>query len=108
MTRRARLDGPAEARMLALSEGFADAVIARLESSRTTRNLIGLVQELDGDLYGIEVIVHGRRSTGGKRFGASVTVAARSLGIAPPAVEVDDVRPERPRKPRKRKPRPAA
>ena len=95
---RARLSGPAEARVIALAEDVAAAVIDRFESSKRARGLLALVQEHDGDIHEIRIEVRGRTRKGDLLWaGGWFTIPA--LGVHPPEVE-----PDKPKR-KKRKPR---
>ena len=100
---RARLSGPAEARVIALAEDVAAAVIDRFESSKRARGLLALVQEHDGDIHEIRIEVRGRTRKG-DLLGAGGWFTIPALGVAPPEVEPDKPK----RKRRKPKRRPAA
>lgn len=100
---RARLSGPAEARVIALAEECATAITDRFEASKSARGLLALVQEFDGDVHEIRVEVRGATAKG-RRWGAGGWIAIPEIGIAPPEVEPDKPK----RKRRKPKRRPAA
>ena len=103
---RSRLSGPAEARVIALAEDVAAAVIDRFESSKRARGLLALVQEHDGDIHEIRIEVRGRTRKG-DLLGAGGWFTIPALGVAPPAPPkaIPCRANAPPPKPKKRKPR---
>jgi hypothetical protein len=98
---RARLSGPAEARVIALAEDVAAAVIDRFESSKRARGLLALVQEHDGDIHEIRIEVRGRTRKG-DLLGAGGWFTIPALGVHPPETE-----PDKPKRKRRKPKRPA-